>query len=125
MNFIKKLFQSIGSPGTRPEKIIIFGNGHLPNKQFVSLLYSEWLNKRKATLGNDIDQDIAIELIDGMFFSDRTMFTEYTKIWVKQSLPDYFSDELLLLDQQTGKDLILYALWPPDVAPRIKSLLGK
>lgn len=120
MSFLKNLFKL----NNRPARIVICGNGHLPEQQSVALLYAEWLNKRKSTLGNEIDQDIAIELLGGRFFDDKMLFSEYTAISVKNEYPDFeAADSLLWLDRQTGKDMILYALWTPADAARIRSLI--
>ncbi len=84
MDFIRKLFKTNSQSSNHPVQVVIFGNGHLPEQQKASFLYAEWLAKRKAALGDSIDQDVAIQLNNGRLFSDRTMFAEYTKIWVKQ-----------------------------------------
>lgn len=120
MSFLKNLFK----PDNRPARIVIYGNGHLPEQQSVALLYAEWLNKRRSTLGNEIDQDIAIELRGGRLFDDRSLFSEYTAMGIKYEYPDFDPvDSLLWLDQRTGKDMILYALWSQTDAARIRSLI--
>ncbi len=125
MGFLRKLFKTNNQSNNDPTNVIIFGNGYFPEQEKAFFLYDEWLVKRKVILGIETNKDAAILLNESRFFSDRTMFAEYTKISIKYEYPDHFSDELMLLDQQTGKDLILYALWSPDVTPRIKTLLGK
>jgi len=128
----KKWWKNHNTPGHMPRKktskiekkpayFMIFGKGFKPNENQANLLIHTWLEKRKAVLGDDAAINVRIELIH----QPSSLREEFIKIisGVREKHSNQVVDDLIMLDQKSGNDMLLLAVWPPEDTEYIKELL--
>lgn len=114
-------------PGTsitrekKPAYFLIFGNGFTPSEEQAKLIMFAWLDKRKAVLGADAVVGVRSDLTYRSP-APRMQFIEVVAE-VQESHPGQVTDDMLMLDQRTGRDMALVAVWAPEDTAYIQPLL--
>ena len=105
----------------KPSHFLIFGNGFMPTEDQSRSVMLGWLNKRKDILGEDAVAGVRSSLR----FQPQTNRDDFFKIVknVQSENPNQTIDDIIMLDQRGGKDVILVAIWAPEDSEYIKSLL--
>lgn len=105
----------------KPAYFVIFGNGFTPSEEQAKFIMLAWLEKRKAVLGTDAVVGVRSDL-EFRPQAPRMQFIEVVSE-VKKKHPGQVIDDMLMLDQRTGKDIALVAVWPPEDTDYIGNLL--
>lgn len=107
----------------KPSYFMIVGNGFTPTEREAKDVMLAWLHKRKGIFGQDAVVDVP-SVLESRPKANRLKFFEIVEE-VQRKNPGHAIDDLLRLEQQTGKDLALIAVWPPEDATFIQGLLKK
>ncbi len=105
----------------KPAYFAIFGNGFTPSEEKAKSIILAWLEKRKAVLGTDAVVGVRSDLRFRPQ-APRMQFVEVVSE-VQKEHPGQVIDDMLMLDQRTGKDIALVAVWPPEATAFIQTLL--
>lgn len=114
-------------PGTskerekKPAYFKIFGNGFTPSEEQAKFIMVAWLEKRQAVLGKDAVIGVRSDLI----YHNPVPRMEFVEVVAEfqKAHPEQVIDDMLMLDQKTGKDIALVAVWPPEDTGYIQTLL--
>lgn len=105
----------------KPAYFVIFGNGFTPSEEQNKFIMLAWLEKRKAVLGTDA----VIGVRSDLRFRPQAPRMQFIEVVseVRKEHPGQVIDDMLMLDQRTGKDIALVAVWPPEDTAYIQTLL--
>lgn len=106
-----------------PELCILFGNGFEPTQADSDQMLNLWTGARKNVLNLDLSGGVDIELRETSR-SPRSVFA--MEVEAEKTLrPGRCTDSVSRLDQRTGRDLALLAVWSPEKSGRVsKNLSG-
>lgn len=105
----------------KPAYFVIFGNGFTPSEEQAKFIMLAWLDKRKAVLGTDAVVGVRSDL-RFRTQAPRMQFIEVVSE-VKKEHPRQVIDDMVMLDQRTGKDIAVVAVWPPEDTAYIQTVL--
>ena len=107
----------------KPACFKIFGNGFMPSEEQARFIILAWLDKRKGLLGEDAAEGVRADIVS----RPKTSRMKFLKVVpeVQKSLQGQVTDDILRLDQITGRDMALVAIWAPEDSNYIRSLLKK
>lgn len=105
----------------KPAYFVIFGNGFQPTEEQVKKLVVAWWFKRKAVFGEDAIIGVRSEVKSRPHATKSEVIEVVTEF--QREHPALVIDDLVLLDRETGKDMVLIAVWPPEDAGYIQALL--
>jgi len=113
-----------GASATRDNKpacFLIFGNGFTPSEGEAMRIILAWTEKRKGVL----DPDAAVGVRSELRHRPAAPRTEFVEVVteVRKKHPGQVTDDILWLDQNTGKDMALIAVWTPEDSPHVRTLL--
>jgi len=105
----------------KPACFLIFGNGFTPSEGQAMRIILAWTEKRKGVLGEDAAVGVRSELRHHPA-APRTEFVEVVAE-VRENHPGQVTDDILWLDQKTGRDMALIAVWTPEASAYVGRLL--
>jgi hypothetical protein len=105
----------------KPAYFMVFGNGFKPSDKQAQFLVLAWVERQKAALGADAGSGVRCEVYSRPD-SSRAQFLEVIPE-VQRSHPGQVVDDIIMLDQKTGKDMALVAVWAPEDTAFIRPLL--
>ena len=106
----------------KPALFIIYGNGFAPSEEQAKHIMVMWLLKRKDVLGEDAVIGVRSDLRKQQATSRVKFINVVTE--AENSYPGQATDDILMLDQKTGKDMALIAVWAPEDTNYIRKLLN-
>lgn len=105
----------------KPSHFLISGNGFTPSEDQARLIIAAWVKKRKNILGEGSSVGVKY-IFESLPQTSRDVFFKIISD-VQSKNPDQTIDDVIMLDQKTGKDAILIAIWAPEDSDYINSLL--